>query len=99
MSEKLSFVVELKRRNVYTHGLRRRKHYAFRFADTLGMGSASERSAVSKNPGRSGAEDDPLIKGAGLTSDRMSNVESDPPLSPCASSFAARGSPNNCYCT
>jgi hypothetical protein len=23
----------------------------------------------------------------------------DPALSPCASSFAARGSPNNCYCT
>jgi hypothetical protein len=38
MSEKLSFLVKLKRRNVYTHGLRRRKHYAFRFADTLGNG-------------------------------------------------------------
>jgi len=32
---------------------------AFRFADTLGVGSASERSAVSKNPGRPAAEDAP----------------------------------------
>src|SRR5207302_10206952 len=32
--------------------------YAFQFADTLGMGSAAERSAVSKNPGQPGAEDD-----------------------------------------
>jgi len=35
MSDKPSFFAELKRRNVYTHGLRRRKHYSFRFADTL----------------------------------------------------------------
>jgi hypothetical protein len=42
------------------------------------MGSAQKRPAVSENPGRSGAEDDPLIK-AGLTSDRMSNVEICPP--------------------
>ena len=55
-----NFFAEFKRRDGYTHGLRRRIHYSFRFADTLGMGSASDRSAVSKNPGRSGAEDNPL---------------------------------------
>lgn len=35
------------------------------------MGPAEKRSAVSKNPGRSGAEDGPLIKGADLTRDPL----------------------------
>ena len=33
--------------------------FVFRFADMLGVASASERSAVFKNPGRPGAEDAP----------------------------------------
>jgi len=37
MSDKPSFFAELKRRNAYTHGLRRRKHYSFRFADANGI--------------------------------------------------------------
>jgi hypothetical protein len=36
----------------------------FRLADTLGVGPAAERSAVSKNPGQSRAQEDPLIKTA-----------------------------------
>jgi hypothetical protein len=47
--------------NSFCSRLGRRTHHAFSFADTLGTGSAAEQSAVSKNPGRAGAENNSQV--------------------------------------